>query len=246
LQGGDASAAACVNNNGCGIVYKLTPKTVGAAVVWSETVLYTFEGGADGNRPATPLTIDGKGNLYGTTLAGGVLAGTNVPPCGTYGAGNANDYGCGIVFELSKGASAPWAEHVLYAFTGGADGAQPKAQVTFSAGNLYGTAYAGGNLDATTYPNCSADMKGGAPGCGVAFELKKPKTADTFPWTYVNLYTFKGGADGNGPMSPLLPIAAGKLFGATIAGGVLNNTGCNNGDGFTNAPGCGALFELKP
>jgi uncharacterized repeat protein (TIGR03803 family) len=51
---------ACPSTPGsCGMVYKID--TSG-----SETVLYTFTGGADGANPITPVTLDGAGHLYGT------------------------------------------------------------------------------------------------------------------------------------------------------------------------------------
>ena len=55
----------------CGAVYRLTPpSTTGEA--WTETVLHSFQGApADGAEPEGPLTIDSKGNLYGTTYLGG-------------------------------------------------------------------------------------------------------------------------------------------------------------------------------
>ncbi len=50
---------ACPGTPGsCGIVYKID--TSG-----NETVLYSFTGGADGNDPIAPLTLDGAGHLYG-------------------------------------------------------------------------------------------------------------------------------------------------------------------------------------
>lgn len=77
--------------------------------------------------------MDAKGNLYGTTVAGGVpgdcLYDTNGP-------------GCGIVFKVDPTG----AETVLYGFTGtNGDGAHPEAGlVRDSAGNLYGTTTNGG------------------------------------------------------------------------------------------------------
>jgi uncharacterized repeat protein (TIGR03803 family) len=53
------------------------------------TVLHSFAGGLDGENPAANLIMDAKGNLYGTTLAGG--PGTQ---CGVTN-------GCGTVFKLS-------------------------------------------------------------------------------------------------------------------------------------------------
>ena len=73
---------------GCGTVFKLDPSG-------SETVLYSFSGGADGNAPEAGLIMDDKGNLYGTATRGGDL---NCPQ----GSGQ----GCGVVFELTP--DAPW------------------------------------------------------------------------------------------------------------------------------------------
>lgn len=61
----------------CGVVFELS-KT------GTETVLYTFTGGADGRWPQSPLVRDNKWNLYGTTFAGG------------------DTCGCGTVFSLDK------------------------------------------------------------------------------------------------------------------------------------------------
>lgn len=61
LAGGSAS---------CGTVFELSPASGGG---WSESTLYQFRGGAenDGCNPEATLTIDAKGNLYGTTSSGG-------------------------------------------------------------------------------------------------------------------------------------------------------------------------------
>jgi uncharacterized repeat protein (TIGR03803 family) len=94
------------------------------------TVLYSFTGGANGNLPTSSLLRDSAGNLYGETFRGGDLT------C-------ANGAGCGVVFKLDVNGK----ETVLHAFSGGTDGAYPTGTlVRDSAGNLYGTAYNGGNL----------------------------------------------------------------------------------------------------
>ncbi|HEX2592102.1 MAG TPA: choice-of-anchor tandem repeat GloVer-containing protein, partial [Rhizomicrobium sp.] len=74
--GGDlkrTSAKACVGAEfhtvfGCGTVFMLTHA---ASAPWSETVLHTFHGGPDGAQPFGAITIDGLGNIFGTTVAGG-------------------------------------------------------------------------------------------------------------------------------------------------------------------------------
>src|SRR5208282_5794650 len=48
---------------GCGTVFKVTPKG-------TQTVLYNFLGGTDGEDPNGGLLLDGAGNLYGTTNFG--------------------------------------------------------------------------------------------------------------------------------------------------------------------------------
>ncbi len=50
----------------CGTIFKLTPSGSG----YSESVLHSFTG-SDGAEPRAGLTIDKKGDLYGTTSAGG-------------------------------------------------------------------------------------------------------------------------------------------------------------------------------
>jgi uncharacterized repeat protein (TIGR03803 family) len=62
--GGDA---ACNNGNGCGTIFKLSPKTTGG---------YTFSlidefNGTLGSSPEGGVIVDATGNLYGTTFAGG-------------------------------------------------------------------------------------------------------------------------------------------------------------------------------
>ena len=74
--GGLKSAGLCMP--GCGTVFSINP------VSGAETIVYAFQGGADGLRPEAALTTVG-GRLYGTTEYGGT--------------GNC-DYGCGTVFQL--------------------------------------------------------------------------------------------------------------------------------------------------
>jgi uncharacterized repeat protein (TIGR03803 family) len=53
--------------SGCGIVFKLAPDG-------SESVLHAFKGGLDGIEPSCTLFADSAGNLYGTTIYGGLYA----------------------------------------------------------------------------------------------------------------------------------------------------------------------------
>lgn len=96
-----------------GVVFKIDPSG-------SQTVLYSFTGGADGSSP-NGLIRDSAGNLYGTTNSGGAS-------------------GAGVVFEVDSSGN----EIVLYSFTGGADGGNPLCVVRDGKGNFYGTTSSGG------------------------------------------------------------------------------------------------------
>jgi uncharacterized repeat protein (TIGR03803 family) len=215
-----------------------------------ETVLYRFGGEPDGAYPQAGLVPDTAGNLYGTTLQGGV-----------------SGFG-GTVFELN----ATNTETVLYSFTGGADGAAPSAALLRdSAGNLYGTALGGGDSDNGTVFELDANGKftvlrrftGGAdggkpltglirdsednlygttsaggsstceeqysPGCGVVFKLDKSGKETV-------LHTFSG-KDGEKPQAEVIRDSEGNFYGITVYGGDLS----------CNAPyGCGVVYKLAP
>ena len=109
----------------------------------TEKVTYNFTGGNDGGKPAAQLVFDSTGNMYGTTVVGGI-------------------YGCGTVFRLSL-AGDQWQETVLYDFNCFETGKNPYGGVILdSAGNLYGTTVAGGSGG-----QCTGD------GCGMVYELTK-------------------------------------------------------------------------
>jgi hypothetical protein len=55
-------------NIGCGTVFKLVHSKTG----WTFQRLYAFRGGNDGQGPYGPVTIGPNGNLYGSTVDGGV------------------------------------------------------------------------------------------------------------------------------------------------------------------------------
>jgi uncharacterized repeat protein (TIGR03803 family) len=108
-----------------GTVFKLDPTT------GTETVLYSFTGGADGSNPMAGVVMDTAGNIYGTTDNGGLI------PCPD------DPFGCGVVFKVDPTTGT---ETVLYALKGGADGVHPDVNVVLDAlGNLYGAATSGGN-----------------------------------------------------------------------------------------------------
>jgi uncharacterized repeat protein (TIGR03803 family) len=103
-------------SNGFGTVFKVTPSG-------TETVLYSFAGGTDGEHPYAGVIQGSDGNFYGTTYQGGAS-------------------GYGTVFKVTPSGT----ETVLYSFTGGSgDGANPEAGLTQgSDGNFYGNTYIGG------------------------------------------------------------------------------------------------------
>jgi uncharacterized repeat protein (TIGR03803 family) len=156
-------------------------------------VVYAFRGGTDGSNPDAGLVRDSLGNLYGTTHGGGDAS------CKVSGVPG---YGCGTVFKVD----ARGKETVLYAFTGGTDGALPVAPVVRdTAGDLYGT---------TEYGDQSCTY---AHGCGTVFRV------DTTGKETV-LYAFTNGMDGGFPQAGLALDEAGNLYGTTENGGT-NNKG---------------------
>jgi len=90
---------------------------------------------------------------------------------------------------------------VLHTFTG-ADGEYPIASLIRDwEGNLYSTAFLGGDLS-----------KCGGSGCGVVFKLDRNNNETV-------LYRFEGGTDGAGPAMGLLRDRAGNLYSTTHTGG---------------------------
>jgi uncharacterized repeat protein (TIGR03803 family) len=172
-----------------GTVFELTPTANG----WVETVLYSFQGGTDGDYPNASLVMDGAGNLYGTTLYGGT------GPCAVSG--------CGTVFELMPPVNGgPWTESILYSFQDGADGTFPSAGVILDKfGNVYGTTGNGGDL-----AECSGQ------GCGTVFEL----SAVSGVWAETTLYSFQGYPQDGATPKGLTMDSHGNLYGATTWGGV--------------------------
>jgi len=232
-----------------GVVYQLD-------AAGHETVLHTFTGTGDGGYSVAGVIRDSAGNLYGTTVSGGVLGCLESPGITAP---------CGVVYKLD----ATGQETVLYSFTGGADGGQPYAGVIRdSAGNLYGTTTAYSSTDCLESFRCGVVFKldaalqetvlytftdarcgpspvagvirdsagnlygtdncNGAAGAGVVYRLD---TADN----YTALYNFTGGADGGTPYAGVID-SAGNLYGTTQSGGIGN----------CGIPGCGVVFELDP
>src|SRR5437899_2052807 len=200
-EGGHSS---CDPPYGCGTVFELHL----SSGLWRERVLHAFSNDlADGGFPFGGVVSDVKGNLYGTTLYGAC----SIP----FGA-------CGTIFQLSRTKSGPWKERVIYAFTGGADGALPLEELVFdTAGNLYGVA--------TTR---------GINNGGVVFELTPVGGGK---WTQQVLHSFTGGTDGAVPSAGLAIDGQGNLYGTTMAGG-----GAGSCIPINSYSYCGTAFELSP
>jgi uncharacterized repeat protein (TIGR03803 family) len=121
--GGGNNAPEC--SIGCGVVYQVQPLGGGKR---RYHVLHRFAAfSRDGLMPQAGVTLDSKGNVYGTTLYSGTSSGT--------------------VFELMPQQDGSWKETILYNFPNAAtNGGAPVGGVTFdNLGNLYGTASAGGD-----------------------------------------------------------------------------------------------------
>ena len=193
-----------------GSAFKLSPPSGPGS--WTLTTLYTFTGGTDGGAPSAGLIFDSSGALYGTTSFGGD------PAC-------AQGESCGTVFKLTlpAGGSGAWKESVLYAFTGGSDGAAPEASLILdSTGALYSTTIGGGEFSST----CGL---GAGAGCGTVFKVTPP-SGGAGPWTESVLYAFQGGGDGANPFTPVFMLGS-NLYGTTVYGG---------------APNGGTVFEVIP
>jgi hypothetical protein len=233
---------------GFGTVFKLTPPAKGQTV-WTETVLYSFQGGSDGDGPFGDLIADNSGALYGTTQTGG------------------SGGGYGTVFKLTPPAKGQTActETVLHSFTGGSDGVFPlDGLIVGKQGALYSTTGAGGTGDAGTVFKLTPPAKGqtawtetvlysfkgdGSDGAfpfgdliadnsgalygttvgggngrvnGTVFKLTPPAKGQTV-WTETVLYSFKIG----NPLNPSTPSGgliadnSGALYGTTGGGGTV-------------------------
>ena len=201
------------------------------------TTLASFTGSGDiGSGPYGGVTLDGSGNLFGTTQFGGASGG-------------------GTVYEIKNGTSAIT---TLASFTGdgaGTNGGSPEAGVTFdSNGNLFGTTYAGGTsgfgtlyeiakitgtlttLASFTGPGAGTNggnpfavvtfdssgnlfgttAGGGASGAGTVYEI------DNVTGTFTTLASFTG-TNGSDPFAGVTFDSKGNLFGTTFLGGASGN-----------------------
>jgi hypothetical protein len=199
------------------------------------TTLVNFNN-TDGGFPDAGLIADANGNLFGTTVGGGVT-------------------GYGTVFELAKTSTGYAAAPTTLVSFNSTDGANPYAGLIADAnGNLFGTTSSGGvsgngtvfelaktstgyavtpttlvNFNSTDGASPSAGLitdangnlfgttaYGGMSGVGTVFEIAKTSTGyAATPTTLVNFNS----TDGANPHAGLIADANGNLFGTTSGGG---------------------------
>jgi len=154
-----------------------------------------------------------------------------------------------LAIAVTGSAQAQYSYSLLYSFTGGTDGGDPRAALVQDAqGNLYGTTSAGGAYGAGTVFRVDTTGKetvlysftggadGGDPGCvlldaqgnlygatesGGAYGPGTVFKLDTAGAETV-LYSFTGGADGGAPLGGVVQDGQGNLYGSTMSGGTYN------------------------
>lgn len=251
LDGGGPSAALMMDTSGnlygttnsggasaYGTVFEMSPEPAGGCPTgsntgngWCETVLYSFTGGTDGGLPNASLIFDSSGNLYSTTLVGGI-ASCSFPS-------EAPTTGCGTVYKLSPAPASGcavgtnpgngWCETPLYAFSGAPDGSVTTAGLVMDSGNnLYGTTEFGGSSGVGTVFELSPET---ASGCSVGTNAGNG-------WCETVLHAFTGAYPGDGgyPLGGLAIDKEGNLYGTTSAGGY---------DGECSTCGYGTVFMVS-
>jgi uncharacterized repeat protein (TIGR03803 family) len=164
---------------GYGTVFEMSPVSGGG---YNLITLISFDG-TNGDHPEAGLVLDGSGNLFGTTA--GVVSQSN-----------------GTVFELSPVSGGGYNLTTLVFFNY-ANGANPYGDlVRDSAGNLFGTTYAGG-------------FSSTSPVFGTVFELS-PSSGGGYNLT--TLVSFDNSTAEHDPYGGLVLDSSGDLFGTTYLG----------------------------
>lgn len=219
------------------------------------SVIYSYTGHNSSAHAIGGVTVDRRGNLFGTTAWGGA-------------------FGVGTAYELQR-TNGGFVFNQIHNFGDGDGGFPWDAPTVGPNGTLYGTTGDGGTNDSGAVfhlqppPNVCRSVScpwdgtglyhftrgsdGGNPQSGVIFDARGniygtnvnggsgygvvyEMTPSGDGWTYQVLYTFTGGQDGANPASLLLFDSAGNLYGTAMSGGL---PGCA---GF----GCGTVYKLSP
>ena len=241
-----------------GIVFNLRPPATfchSVSCPWTKSALFLFPYGSNntGYLLSGDLTFDAAGNIYGTTVYGGLPL-------------NCSQHGCGVIYQLTHSGET-WTENILYEFTGINDGGNPASGVIFDqAGNLYGTAPIGrdngrfgvvyqlshsgsGWTQTVLYSFRDAEdgggpygglifdavgnfygtsVYGGSGGGGTVFELSPSGGS----WNFNLLSSLSGDPQNNsGPRGNLVRDSVGNLYGTTL---------------YEGAYGYGNVFKLTP
>jgi uncharacterized repeat protein (TIGR03803 family) len=230
--------------NGPGSVYELT----NSGGNWTESIVWSFAGQADGGNPYSGVVLGSGGTLYTTTSSG--------------------PNGYGTVDELTNSGGI-WAENTLYTFqSGDSTGGFPFAGLLLEpsgvligatefggahkGGTVFSLTPSGGNWNiaplfsfraktccngpaASLIMDAAGNLYGTTQGSfgtnyGTVFKLI-PK-GDM--WVRKVLHTFTGGSDGSTPLGTLALDAAGNIYGTTNLGGSSVNGGY------------GVVFEITP
>jgi uncharacterized repeat protein (TIGR03803 family) len=239
VQAANGNFYATTENGGAyaaGTVFGLSPRPAGGCPSgsytgngWCEAILHAFAGHPkDGNYPSGTPTLDSAGNLYGTTVYGGI--------------GNCDaDLGCGTVWKLTP-SGGEYTEKILYSLESGPGffgccfsiraPENPWAGVVLdSSGDIYGMTEYGGSSSYCTEKGGKSNQQG----CGALFELaRRPSKKVAYENELLWIFSL---ADGAHPVSGLI-LDGGNLYGTTYNGGL--------GDFCPYPEGCGVAFEFTP
>jgi uncharacterized repeat protein (TIGR03803 family) len=184
-------------------------------------ILHNFTGESDGGGPIlfAALAMDIKGNLYGAGGGGSIR--------------NCDGWGCGVIFEMIRGAGGRWSESVLYNFDSLKSVDSPLA--LDSQGNLYGCTGDYGPMFELTPGSPQWTFNPIWPqGCDGPVGLLPDGKGNLYGdyvgefspgangWAYTDLYTpcqQQGCPDGVDPVAPFSWDSKGNLYGTTYDGG---------------------------
>jgi hypothetical protein len=242
----------CPYQQGCGVIFGLSPNTQGK---WKESVLLNLTKDTGGGWYYTNLLFDFAGNLFGSTHPVEIgspayifelspATGQLTPKGGQwnfdpiydgggclvfdhagnlYGCIGAGKYDDGAFGGLSPGSDG-WTYTDLYNFCPPPNGCNGSEPQAPLTWDTHGNLYGTMLLGGNGPPKCR-----GSGGCGLAFQLASNGDGT---WTYNILHTFAAfKTDGYYPYAGLTVDVSGNAYGLTSAGGKFGN---------------GTFFELTP